>query len=136
METRVTAIIIKDKKILLVTDKKGPLFWLPGGKKENMENDIQTLSRELDEELSLKLKKAEFYCSFKTNNQEWICENKFGPFGPYSENCYLVDCEGQMKPGSEIKGYAWVSSTGINDITVLNSVKENLFRKLVKEGLL
>jgi ADP-ribose pyrophosphatase YjhB (NUDIX family) len=54
--TRVTAVIIRNKKILLVKGDKGyakDFFFTPGGKIEEGEGEEEALKRELVEELSL-----------------------------------------------------------------------------------
>lgn len=47
-------------RLLLVRKRGTRMFMLPGGKREAGENALQTLSRELDEELNLQLPEAAF----------------------------------------------------------------------------
>jgi ADP-ribose pyrophosphatase YjhB (NUDIX family) len=63
MITAIGAIVLKNKKILLV--KKKETWILPGGKKELNEDNIQCLKREINEELSnTKLKNIKYYKEF------------------------------------------------------------------------
>lgn len=56
-----SAIILDSQNNLLVVRKKNSTFYmLPGGKIENNETKIQTLIRELDEELNLDFKEEQF----------------------------------------------------------------------------
>lgn len=47
-------------RLLLVRKRDTRMFMLPGGKREAGENALQTLSRELDEELNLQLPETAF----------------------------------------------------------------------------
>lgn len=52
---KLARIHIKDKKILVTRSKGKELFYIPGGKRENNENDEQALTREIQEELGVQL---------------------------------------------------------------------------------
>ena len=66
---RVAAIIIVDDRVLLQT-AEGEDFWtLPGGRCELMETSIETLLREMKEELKTDV---------EIGNLVWIVENFFG----------------------------------------------------------
>jgi len=61
IRTRLAAIIIKDDKILLVKGhKRFKEYWIPGGRQEKGESDIETLSRELKEEINVELIDSRF----------------------------------------------------------------------------
>ena len=53
---RVRAIIIDERKVLLVTSQGASKYWSPGGHQNKSESHQRTLERELMEELNLKLK--------------------------------------------------------------------------------
>jgi ADP-ribose pyrophosphatase YjhB (NUDIX family) len=53
MPDRVAAIIIRSKRLLLVTGHGSDLYWTPGGKLEGHESLEVALKRALVEELSL-----------------------------------------------------------------------------------
>jgi len=74
METNISeliarAIVIKDGKILLCHLKKGDHYFLPGGHIEFGEKAKDTLIREFDEEVGVKIMVGEFVGAF---------ENKYG----------------------------------------------------------
>jgi len=55
------ACLLDDAGRLLLVRKRGTrMFMLPGGKREAAESALQTLARELDEELNLQLPQAAF----------------------------------------------------------------------------
>ena len=63
MIDKVGGIIIKNKKVLVVrkkTKENFPEFIIPGGKRETGETDVETLQREIQEEVNLKVVKAEY----------------------------------------------------------------------------
>ena len=50
---KVAFIYLKDKKILSTLSKGKDKFYIPGGKRENNESDIECVVREVKEELSV-----------------------------------------------------------------------------------
>jgi len=58
LRVRVAAVLVKDKKILLISHQKGgQIYWLlPGGGVDFGESLDQALKRELQEELNIKVK--------------------------------------------------------------------------------
>ena len=56
----VAAAVIDDRRLLLVSKREAPdVFYLPGGKPETGERPLETLARELAEELNLTIVGAE-----------------------------------------------------------------------------
>ncbi len=122
---RISAVIIKDRKILLVSDDSN-IFWTPGGKVERAETHQETLDRELCEELQIRLLSLRQYFSYvifhplKKDNQQVYC--------------YLVEYDGDIFPSHEIIRYGWFSK---NDLPpLLDSVKNVLIPRLIEDGLL
>lgn len=108
MRHTIRAIIIKDKKVLLVTGHGADFYWTPGGGVEADETPEQTLRRELREELGVEVVSAYPYYTYVYENQQ--VEN------------YRVEIAGTIKPGEEITATAWYStksgikaSRGFND---------------------
>jgi len=113
MRIVISAIIIKNKKLLLV--KKKETWILPGGKPEENETDLECLKREIDEELSgTKLCNIKYYNNFegKTPHTGDILQVK----------TYFADIDGQLYSSSrEIIGSQWVddfSKYNLSDITI------------------
>lgn len=92
-------IFIKDKKILVTLSKGKDTWYLPGGKREQGESDIETLAREVKEELALNLipDTIKFYGTFEAQAHE-------KPKGTIVRmTCYMAEIEGDMKPSAEIE---------------------------------
>src|SRR3989339_1817280 len=121
---RVTAIIIQDKKILLVRDVKADWFSLPGGTLENNEDHDAALRRELMEEISVKISDAKFYYSFDLINQTYKV--------PQTDHVYIVSISGTPECSSEICELGWFPITDItnNKINVPCSFYKDLCLKL------
>lgn len=96
-------IHIQDKKILMSLSKGKSTWYIPGGKRENGESDIDALSREIKEELSVKL------------TPESI--KKFGVFEAQAHGhpegtivrmtCYTAEFTSELKAASEIEKFEY-----------------------------
>jgi len=94
-------IHIQDKKILMSLSKGKSTWYIPGGKRENGESDIDALSREVKEELSVEL------------TPESI--EKFGVFEAQAHGhpegtvvrmtCYTAEFTSELKAASEIEKF-------------------------------
>jgi 8-oxo-dGTP diphosphatase len=69
MRHTVRAIILKDKHILLVTGHGADFYWTPGGGVEEGETIVQTLHRELAEELHATIETYTPYYSYIYEDQ-------------------------------------------------------------------
>ena len=129
---RIGAIIIRDKKLLLVTGSGTGYFWTPGGKREKEESHIDALKREIDEEMSVQInvKDKEPYISYYD-----VRETIFYPIQNY---CYLADFQGEIVINDEIEEHKWFTKEDFfgNDYNFLNSIKKILVPKLIEDGLL
>lgn len=134
VRTRVSALIIKDKKILLVKGNEGfykEFYFTPGGKVEVGEDDLMALNREMNEEMSVVPTVVEKYFSYQA-----MLGN-----GPDFQmvNCYLVkEFSGEIVLGAEIGEMLWYSKDDYlnNQVVVSESMYQNLFPKLVEDGLI
>ena len=98
-------ICIKDKKILNTKTKGKDMFYLPGGKREKGETDAEALTREIDEELNVKLLPGsiKLLCAFEAQ-----AHGK--PEGVVVRaTCYTADFDGEPKASSEIAEIRWLS---------------------------
>ncbi|MFV8225148.1 NUDIX hydrolase [Christiangramia aquimixticola] len=92
-------IHIQDKKILMSLSKEKTTWYIPGGKRENGESDLEALSREVEEELSVRLIPESLH--------------KYGVFAAQAHGhpkgtivrmtCYTADFTGTLKASSEIE---------------------------------
>ncbi len=95
----VALIHIKNRKLLQVLVYHKNAYYMPGGKKEKGEDDIQAIVREVKEELSVDLipLSIKYYGVFEAQ--------AYGkPQGVYVQmTCYTGDFKGEPKEGNEIK---------------------------------
>jgi len=96
-------IHIQDKKILMSLSKGKSTWYIPGGKRENGESDIDALSREVKEELSVELTPKSI--------------EKFGVFEAQAHGhpegtivrmtCYTAEFTRELKAASEIEKFEY-----------------------------
>jgi 8-oxo-dGTP diphosphatase len=98
----VTAVIRDvDGRMLLVRKRGTTTFMKPGGKRDGGENDLETLARELKEELGCRLVHAELLGRFSAP-----AANEAG-FTVQSAT-YLASVEGDIAALAEIEELAWI----------------------------
>ena len=127
---RIAALILKDKKILLVKDIHASHYYPPGGSLDEDESHEQALKRELTEKLSISLEQMNFYFSFELINK--ILKM------PQIDHCYLISFSGSPTPSSEVCDLKWVTKEEIvnKKIETPDAFFEKLVPRLVKDGLL
>ncbi len=86
---RVSAIIIQDKKILLIHEKDIDHRSTPGGGIDNDETHEDTLHRELREELDITMVTMKLYHTFTGTNVFYQM--------PQTDYCYIVTFSGTPK---------------------------------------
>jgi 8-oxo-dGTP pyrophosphatase MutT (NUDIX family) len=133
MRKRIAALIIKDKKLLLVTGHRSSVFWSPGGKPKNNETHEECLMRELDEEINVKVKSAKYYFHQIVDPGAIIEGKKISAKDNYY---YIVEIEGQIKSSNEIDDYRWFSKNDINSPNLQGFFKKKLIPMLTKDNLM
>lgn len=129
MIRKAAAIIIENSRLLIVKCNRGETFISPGGKYEGNESSFECLSRELAEELNIKLKSATY---FRTYQEKLI----YGD-GSVLLETYFVRYEGTPRPSSEITEIHWASPEEItNGVIDAASGIKRLVPDLIKEGRL
>ncbi|NCF75465.1 MAG: NUDIX domain-containing protein [Xanthomonadaceae bacterium] len=96
------ALIIKDKKLMIVNPTGKPFFINPGGKYEAGETAEECLRRELNEELCVELKSCEHYKTYDITKAAHS-DNSL------SLELYVVVIEGEPIPSAEIGTIGWMS---------------------------
>lgn len=96
-------IEIQNRKLLITRTKGKDTYYIPWGKREDGENDIQALTREITEELSVEL---------DVNTLEY-----FGTFEAQAHGkadgvivkmtCYTGKYQGKLQAASEIEEITW-----------------------------
>lgn len=108
----VTAVIRDETGRVLLVRKRGTVtFMKPGGKRDEGENDLTTLARELDEELGCRLVDAELLGRFAAP-----AANEAG-FTVQSAT-YLATVEGDIAARAEIEELAWIDPAAPGDIVL------------------
>ena len=110
MRNTARAIIIKDKKLLLVTGHGADFFWTPGGKIENDESAETALLRELKEELTIT------HCNLEAYNDYEIDEQRVTNF--------IVTSDDTIVPANEISDIFYFSKEDFmrNDIKISKEI--------------
>lgn len=120
MKHTVRGILLKDRRVLLVTGHGANFYWTPGGGVEPGESVVETLCREIQEELGVKVKKYTPYYSYAYGNQK--VDN------------FLIEIDSEIKIGQEITGYVWYASD--TKIKLSDGFANILKPKLISEKLL
>lgn len=114
---KVAWLRIENRRVLFLRSKGRDKFYFPGGKREKNESDMETLTRELKEELGVEFKPETavrfeaFRAHADAQAEPTIVESIF----------YMGDVEGRLVPSSEIEELAWLSSKDGNKLTVLGT---------------
>ena len=130
MIDKVGGIILKDKKVLVQRKNNNrEECIIPGGKREGMETDFETLKRELQEELSVELVKAEYIGTY----QDLAVFSK----KTIQVITYLTTIQGEIKCNNEIKEAIWIDRNYKDEgIKVGSILGEYVIPELIKRNLM
>jgi len=125
-------IVIRDRRVLLAYSNNKKCFYLPGGKVEHQEDNLQALFREIREELNCALDKTlvEYYTH--------ITARAFGePDGVIMEqDCYLLKGILEPKPSAEIKELRFFTLAGYREEAQQAPGAVLILRQLKSAGLI
>jgi ADP-ribose pyrophosphatase YjhB (NUDIX family) len=125
----VAAAILDGEKLLLVSKREAPdVFYLPGGKPDSDESPLQTLARELDEELGVTLIHADL---FGVVSDEAALERV-----AMEMQVYLVRVGGLVSTGAEIVALAWVGANGDVPGTLAPAIRNQVLPELAARRLI
>lgn len=129
MIDKVAFIHLVDGKILSTRSKGKDKYYLPGGKREGVETDVETLAREVKEELSVDIipSTAQQYGVFEAQahgKAEGV---------RVKMTCYTAEFRGELMKDSEIAEVIWLSFA---DIERVSPVDKLIFLDLFDRGLL
>lgn len=122
-------IEIKNKSILSTKSHGKKNYYIPGGKREQGENDEQALCREISEELNVNLEPAtlKFAGTFEAQADSH-------PDGVYVKmTCYTADYKGELKASSEIEHFEWLK---YSDRDKISEVDKLIFDSLKAQDLI
>ncbi|WP_299528281.1 NUDIX domain-containing protein [uncultured Streptomyces sp.] len=120
---------VEDGRILCARSRGKDAFYIPGGKREPGESDLQTLLREVEEELTVALdpatvSRAGVYEAQAHGHEDGVRVRMA---------CYYGDYRGTLAASSEIEEVAWFSYA---DRDRVPPVDQLLFDDLRADGLL
>ncbi|WP_027928464.1 NUDIX hydrolase [Amycolatopsis benzoatilytica] len=102
---KVAWLRVVDGKLLAARSAGKDTWYLPGGKREEGETDVETLVREIAEELSVRLDAASARPA-----GVWEAQAHGRADGVVVRmTCYTADYAGELKPSSEIESFGWLT---------------------------
>ncbi|MFD1956290.1 NUDIX domain-containing protein, partial [Paenibacillus thailandensis] len=110
---KIAWIHLENGKLLCARSKGKSIYYIPGGKREPGESDEQTLVREIEEELSVRIKP--------------VTITHYGTFEAQADgkaegvrvkiSCFTGQYEGTINPASEIEELAWLGYGDIDRVS-------------------
>lgn len=97
-------VCVANGRVLCARPRGKDVFYLPGGKREGAETDLQTLLREVAEELTVELDPATV-----VHVGTYEAQQAHGPAGGVlvRMSCYTGDYSGTLAASGEIEELAW-----------------------------
>lgn len=126
---KIAFIEIKDRKLLVALNKGNDIWYIPGGKREKSETDLQTLTREVKEEFMVDIipDSAKLYGVFEAQ-----AHNK--PQGVMVKMiCYTASYTGTLVPSAEVVKMAYLTHSQKN---LCSAVDKLIFEDLKEKGLI
>lgn len=126
---KIAWIHIEDRKVLSTRSANSSVWFLPGGKRDPLENDMEALTREIKEELDveLDLSKLHYVGVFEAQAANHAAGVKV------KMSCYSTAYFGNLKASSEI---AEISFFSMKDLGRVSPVDKIIFDFLYQEGLI
>ncbi len=126
---KIAFLYLKDGKILSTRSKGKDKYYIPGGKREENESDMETLVREVKEELSVDILPStiELYGVFEAQahgKAEGILVKM---------TCYMADFSGTLEANSEIAEIVWLTYADIDNVSPVDKL---IFKDLKSKNLL
>lgn len=129
MIDKVAWVELADGRVLSTRSKGKDTYYLPGGKREPGESDVETLVREISEELSVQLDPATAVHLGTFEAQA----HGHPPGVTVRMICYTAQYSGTLTAASEIAEIVWLSAT---DTARIAPVDHLIFTHLQTAGLL
>jgi 8-oxo-dGTP pyrophosphatase MutT (NUDIX family) len=129
MVDKIAFILIENRFILSTRSKGKDVFYIPGGKREHGETDVQTLIREVKEELTVVIKPEsirylETFTAQSHGEKQGVLVQM---------TCYTASYAGELIPSSEIEEIRWLNSS---DTDLISPVDKKIFTFLKRNGLI
>lgn len=116
-------IIINDQDELLTVRKQGSAYYqLPGGKIEEGERPVDSLIRELNEELDLALSEED--CKLIGVHEAQAVNEEGKTVRGYVFQSKVSQSWNELKPHAELKEVRWVNKSEIEEVPLANLLKQ------------
>lgn len=126
---KLALILLRDGKILCARSRGNDAYYMPGGKREAGETDVQALAREIREELCAGLVPAslKFFGVFEAQ------AHGRAEGTTVRITCYTGELSGEPKPANEIEEIAWLAYADRGKTTPAGYL---IFDRLKEAGML
>lgn len=126
---KIAILYIKDKKVLSSRSKGKDTYYFPGGKREGSETDMETLIREIKEEMNVDIipSSVTYYGTFEAQahgKAEGVIVNM---------TCYTADFDGEPVASNEIEELRWFGKEGAE---ISSPVDKLIYADLLNRGLI
>lgn len=126
------AIILRDRHLLLVRAKKQAIFNTPGGKLRSKEIPIQTLIRELHEELAIIV--AESHLSFFGTFYDCVVNQ---PHRTFRMDTFILEgFSGDFSQNGEIEELRWINTLNALDQSISPVFKREILPRMKQRGVI
>lgn len=126
---KIAWICLREGRLLCARSKGKEIYYLPGGKREPGESDADTLLREIEEELSVRIR-PETVSLIGTFEAKAHGKTE-GTMVKMA--CYSAEYEGKLTAASEIEELAWLT---YEDRVKVSAAAQMVFDRLNEQGLL
>jgi 8-oxo-dGTP pyrophosphatase MutT (NUDIX family) len=115
---KVAFISISERSLLCARTRGRTVFYIPGGKREAQESDLDTLVREVKEELNVEIIPTSVWFL-----GEYEAQADSHPIGvTVRMRCYGAQFVGELKVSAEIEELRWVSYDERNITSVVDQI--------------
>ena len=129
MIDKVAWIQLENGRVLGARSIGKDIYYLPGGKRDTGESDVETLVREVREELSVEIDatSAEHIGSFEAQ------AHGREPGVIVRMACYTASFAGELAAANEIEEVSWLTTADVDKVSAVDRI---VFAHLLEAGLL